>query len=71
MALKKYKLVKEEFGDDHVFVLGNTKYLKDFTDADAEVLLNNGDARIAEVEETVESTPKKVKSLPNVAATNE
>lgn len=70
--LKEYKLVKEEFGKDHVFVLGNTKYLKDFTDADAEVLFKNGDARIAKVEETtVESTPKKVKSLPNVAATNE
>lgn len=47
MALKKYKLVKEEFGSDHVFVLGNTKYLKDLNDADAEVLFNNGDARIA------------------------
>lgn len=45
--LKKYKLVKEEFGNDHVFVLGNTKYLKNFTDADAEVLFKNGDPRIA------------------------
>lgn len=66
--LKKYKLVKEEFGKDHVFVLGNTKYLKNLNDAEAEVLFKNGDARITEVEETpVESTPKKVKSIPNVA----
>ena len=51
MALDKYKLAKEEHGKDHVFVLGNTKFLKDLTDAEAEVLHKNGDARIVQVAE--------------------
>lgn len=51
MALEKYKLAKEEHGKDHVFVLGNTKFLKDLTDAEAEILHKNGDARIVQVAE--------------------
>lgn len=47
MALNKYKLAKEEHGKDHVFVLGNTKFLNQLNDAEAEILFKNGDARIA------------------------
>lgn len=68
MALKKYKLASDGLGDDHVFVLGNTKFLKNLNDDEAGVLFRNGDKRIIDAAE--ESIQKKVKSIIN-AVTHE
>ena len=48
--MKKYKLVEEVHGKEYVFVLGETKFLKDLNDDEAKVLVENGDARLQKID---------------------
>lgn len=38
--------INETHEDDYVFVLGNTKYLKDLSESECQVLHENGDERV-------------------------
>lgn len=65
MALQKYKITdKQSAAQNHVFVLGQTKYINDnLSDEEAAVLFENGNPFIALSENYVEPEVKVTPTL--------